>query len=70
MKWAIALPLLLTADSAYASQRLDRKLQSEYWFPTDITRGICSNDSSKRPSEFNQVGYHVFETLKQCCDFW
>lgn len=69
-----------TADLAYAETgRIGhaRQLQPEtpttgqdFYYPVDITRGICSNDSTKRPSTFTEVNVTLFETLEECCDYW
>lgn len=70
MKWTIMtlVTLLLQhgADLAYA----ETQFESPYYYPTDITKGICSNDSSQIPSTFTRVNFTLFETLEQCCDFW
>jgi len=79
MKWTITLTVLLmhyTADLAFAETgRIgqDRQLQTEltdFYYPADITLGICSNDASKRPSSFTQVNVTLFETLVECCNYW
>jgi hypothetical protein len=65
-----------TADLAFAETgRIgqDRQLQTEltdFYYPADITLGICSNDASKRPSSFTQVNVTLFETLVECCNYW
>jgi len=80
MKWTtVALAVLMqhTADLAYAKTgRIghvhNRELQSdpELYYPSDINKGICSNDPMERPSSFTELNFTLFETLDECCDFW
>jgi len=64
-----------TADVAYAKiGRNNRELQSDelsgFYYPLEITKGICSNDPMERPSSFTELNFTLFETLDECCDFW
>jgi len=81
MKWttgALAVLMQHTADFAYAKTgRIghvvhNRELQSdpELYYPSDINKGICSNDPMERPSSFTELNFTLFETLDECCDFW
>lgn len=41
-----------------------------FFYPQDLSIGACSNDSSKRPSSFDSLGFTLFLTAEQCCDTW
>lgn len=77
MKWTTTIAALTvlqdTADLAHAKTagvRRNRQLQDDYFYPTDITQGICSNDSSVRPSSYTEIGFTLFETMEECCLKW
>ncbi len=81
MKWTATSTVTLTAllrttDLAHAKHirhLRNRQLQfnpDNYYYPLDITKGICSNDPTTRPSSFTEIGVTLFETREECCDKW
>jgi hypothetical protein len=63
MKWMILTLLLQILGPAYADD-------DDWWFPKDITYGICSNDQSQRPAAFIEANVTSFETGELCCEKW
>ncbi len=85
MKWTttvapLAAVLQYTGDLVHAktaghvSVRRNRQLQADesfdYYYPLDVTVGICSNDPAGRPSSYTEVGFTLFETREACCAEW
>lgn len=79
MKWTTTAAALIVVqynvDLAHAKTaghvRRNRQLQTDdFYYPTDITKGICSNDSTGRPSSYTEIGFTLFETMEECCFKW
>eukprot|EP00574_Skeletonema_japonicum_P007373 CAMPEP_0201738606 /NCGR_PEP_ID=MMETSP0593-20130828/45343_1 /ASSEMBLY_ACC=CAM_ASM_000672 /TAXON_ID=267983 /ORGANISM="Skeletonema japonicum, Strain CCMP2506" /LENGTH=333 /DNA_ID=CAMNT_0048232831 /DNA_START=104 /DNA_END=1105 /DNA_ORIENTATION=+ len=79
MKWTAntALTVLLTQFTDQADAKIgriiahDRQLQDKnYYYPLDITKGICSDDPTTRPSSYTEINFTLFETREECCDKW
>eukprot|EP00581_Thalassiosira_minuscula_P009259 CAMPEP_0183708732 /NCGR_PEP_ID=MMETSP0737-20130205/4938_1 /TAXON_ID=385413 /ORGANISM="Thalassiosira miniscula, Strain CCMP1093" /LENGTH=1678 /DNA_ID=CAMNT_0025936651 /DNA_START=186 /DNA_END=5222 /DNA_ORIENTATION=- len=48
-------------------------LRDDLYYPVWVTDGsgsYCDNALSKRPSNYNQLDYTLFETPEECCDHW
>eukprot|EP00573_Skeletonema_grethae_P002414 CAMPEP_0201689294 /NCGR_PEP_ID=MMETSP0578-20130828/2909_1 /ASSEMBLY_ACC=CAM_ASM_000663 /TAXON_ID=267565 /ORGANISM="Skeletonema grethea, Strain CCMP 1804" /LENGTH=407 /DNA_ID=CAMNT_0048173891 /DNA_START=35 /DNA_END=1258 /DNA_ORIENTATION=- len=75
MKWTATVTLTAlmqqhTTDLAHAKRIGNRQMQDNYYYPLDITKGICSNDPTTRPSSFTEINFTLFETREECCDRW
>ncbi len=79
MKWraTITLTALLHTTALAHAKRIrhvrNRQLQfdpNNYYYPLAITKGICSNDPTTRPSSFTEINLTLFETREECCDRW
>jgi len=80
MKWTATVSLTVltqfTADRAHAKigrigNVRNRQLQETfYYYPLDITKGVCSDDPATRPSSYTEMGLTLFETREECCNKW
>eukprot|EP00579_Thalassiosira_antarctica_P031612 CAMPEP_0202030936 /NCGR_PEP_ID=MMETSP0905-20130828/64752_1 /ASSEMBLY_ACC=CAM_ASM_000554 /TAXON_ID=420261 /ORGANISM="Thalassiosira antarctica, Strain CCMP982" /LENGTH=1109 /DNA_ID=CAMNT_0048594753 /DNA_START=96 /DNA_END=3423 /DNA_ORIENTATION=- len=43
---------------------------SSLYYPVWKNGGHCDNDSSQRPSNYNQLSTTFFETAEECCNHW
>ena len=44
--------------------------ETVFFYPMDLITGKCSNDASQRPSDFDSIGFTLFDTLEECCQTW